>query len=62
MIDLRMTGVCHNCNNADLVLRYSKAQEEFSGCGYYVECKYEHVCERVEQHTIAAMMAKDKEG
>lgn len=60
MIELRMTGICHNCHKGDLVLRHSKAQEDLTGCGYFVECKYESICERVERQTMADMM-KEKE-
>lgn len=61
MIELRMTGICHNCHKGNLVLRHSKAQEDLTGCGYFVECQYESICERVERQTKAAMMAKEKE-
>lgn len=41
MIELVMSGMCKNCDKADLVLR------QYANREYAVECTYWKICERV---------------
>lgn len=47
MIKVEMTGICENCDQAELYM-WDSAQNVFTH-NWHAACKYEEICKRVER-------------